>query len=46
MRKMGLVNSGNTCFMNTGVQCLLATSELTKYFMNEAFYKSDLEYGA
>ena len=37
----GLVNLGNTCFMNSAIQCLSHTTELTQYFLTKA-YKSNI----
>ena len=37
----GLSNIGNTCFMNSGLQCLSNTEELTKYFLSKT-YKNDI----
>lgn len=37
----GLQNLGNTCFMNSGLQCLSNTTELTKYFLF-GHYKQDI----
>ncbi|CAK9786673.1 hypothetical protein CC85DRAFT_288603 [Cutaneotrichosporon oleaginosum] len=37
----GLKNLGNTCYMNSTVQCLSATFPFARYFLNE-IYKRDL----
>ena len=29
----GLINHGNTCFMNSAIQCLAHTKELADYFL-------------
>lgn len=34
---VGLKNIGNSCYMNTGIQCLSNTRELTEYFMSRNF---------
>ncbi|KAH9940921.1 cysteine proteinase [Epithele typhae] len=34
---MGLGNMGNTCFMNSAIQCLVHTPELMDYFLAGAF---------
>jgi ubiquitin carboxyl-terminal hydrolase 4/11/15 len=33
----GLKNLGNSCFMNSAVQCLSNTIELTDYFLSKSF---------
>ncbi|CAF0758967.1 unnamed protein product [Didymodactylos carnosus] len=33
----GLSNLGNTCFMNSAIQCISNVGELTSYFLNEEY---------
>ena len=45
-KKLGLVglqNLGNTCYMNSGLQCLSNTRLLTKYILSEK-HKSEINY--
>jgi ubiquitin carboxyl-terminal hydrolase 4/11/15 len=52
---VGIKNLGNSCYMNTAIQCLSHTFELVGYFLNNAFkqhinksnplgYKGDIAY--
>ncbi len=36
-RQMGLVNRGNTCYMNTFLQCLMSIPEFTDYFLSTEY---------
>ena len=36
---VGLRNLGNTCFMNSGLQCISHVLEMTEYFLTNKFVK-------
>ena len=40
----GVVNLGNTCFMNSIIACLSNTLKLTDYFLSNEYKKDDPEY--
>lgn len=40
----GLYNLGNSCYMNSVLQCMIATKELTNYLLNENYQKYVAKY--
>jgi ubiquitin C-terminal hydrolase len=36
---VGLVNLGNTCYINSGVQCISHTPLLTDYFLSDTYLR-------
>jgi ubiquitin carboxyl-terminal hydrolase 4/11/15 len=40
--KVGLTNLGNTCYMNSAIQCLRNTEELTRYILCKYFLRKNV----
>ena len=43
--RVGLNNMGNTCYLNSALQCLSNTEDLTKYFLKK-YFKTEINNGS